>query len=99
MGPVIHVGVAVLVVLTVALTAAVLVWFVWSFGYRAGWRTARGAPPHCPRCGYSLVGLRQCRCPECGTEFSLDELWRAALRRRALSVDSPEASSAPDANK
>lgn len=28
----------------------------------------------CPRCGYDLRGLREARCPECGTEYTLDEL-------------------------
>ena len=32
---------------------------------------------NCPQCGYSLVGLRELRCPECGTRFTLDELIRA----------------------
>jgi uncharacterized C2H2 Zn-finger protein len=32
---------------------------------------------NCPQCGYSLVGLRDLRCPECGTEFTIDELIRA----------------------
>lgn len=32
---------------------------------------------HCPSCGYSLIGLRELRCPECGVEFVLDELIRA----------------------
>ncbi len=30
----------------------------------------------CPRCGYSLVGLSESRCPECGAKFTLDELIR-----------------------
>ena len=29
---------------------------------------------HCPRCGYNLTGLREARCPECGTQYTLDEL-------------------------
>ena len=33
--------------------------------------------PHCPSCGYLLKGLRATRCPECGTEPTLDELWAA----------------------
>lgn len=32
---------------------------------------------NCPACGYSLIGLRELRCPECGREFVLDELIRA----------------------
>jgi hypothetical protein len=32
---------------------------------------------NCPECGYLLVGLRDLRCPECGTQFTLDELIRA----------------------
>lgn len=32
---------------------------------------------HCPNCGYSLIGLRDLRCPECGTRFTIDELIRA----------------------
>ena len=32
---------------------------------------------NCPDCGYSLIGLRDLRCPECGTTFTIDELIRA----------------------
>lgn len=28
----------------------------------------------CPACGYSLIGLRDLRCPECGETFTIDEL-------------------------
>ena len=28
----------------------------------------------CPKCGYNLTGLHQARCPECGTQFTLNEL-------------------------
>jgi hypothetical protein len=31
----------------------------------------------CPSCGYSLIGLRELRCPECGAGFAIDELIRA----------------------
>ena len=30
--------------------------------------------PRCRKCGYLLVGLRDPRCPECGTGFDLEEL-------------------------
>ena len=32
---------------------------------------------HCPNCSYSLIGLTELRCPECGTTFTIDELIRA----------------------
>ena len=28
----------------------------------------------CPACGYSLVGLSECRCPECGEQFTIEQL-------------------------
>lgn len=31
--------------------------------------------PHCPQCQYPLTGLTHTRCPECGTEPTLDALW------------------------
>jgi hypothetical protein len=29
----------------------------------------------CPSCEYSMVGLKEARCPECGQEFTLNELF------------------------
>ncbi len=41
-----------------------------------------------PGCGYSLVGLETCQCPECGAAFTIDQLIRdqdyAVLRGPAL---------------
>ena len=31
----------------------------------------------CPTCGYDLTGLREARCPECGSQFTLDQLYAA----------------------
>ena len=28
----------------------------------------------CPGCGYSMVGLAHCQCPECGVEYTIDGL-------------------------
>lgn len=38
---------------------------------------ARGEGPKCLDCGYPLTGLCGTRCPECGHEPTLDELWRS----------------------
>ncbi len=32
-------------------------------------------PLACPRCDYDMRGLNQARCPECGTEYTLDGLF------------------------
>ncbi len=31
---------------------------------------------YCPSCGYSLIGLVESRCPECGAQYTIDELIR-----------------------
>ncbi|MFG0328512.1 MAG: hypothetical protein ACF8PN_01325 [Phycisphaerales bacterium] len=33
----------------------------------------------CPGCGYSMVGLHECRCPECGEAFTIDEIIRLQM--------------------
>ena len=68
-------GVFLLVLLTGGL-ALFVVFLIWRDGYGRGWRAARATPPKCLRCGYNLSGLTQCRCPECGTEYRIDDLWR-----------------------
>jgi hypothetical protein len=38
---------------------------------------------HCEHCGYSLTGLTENRCPECGRTFDVDALRLAAQARAA----------------
>jgi tRNA(Ile2) C34 agmatinyltransferase TiaS len=40
---------------------------------------AQASTPHCPRCGYNMTGLTQARCPECGSQYTLDALIAANL--------------------
>jgi len=40
--------------------------------------------PTCLACGYTLTGLRENRCPECGKAFSLEELQRRQKRDAQL---------------
>jgi uncharacterized membrane protein YfcA len=40
-------------------------------------RKTPGAQVVCPTCGYNLAGLSEARCPECGGQFTLDELFAA----------------------
>ena len=60
----------------------VIGWGVWMAATMWLWPMRMGvdqtAPgPRCPRCDYPLTGLRHTRCPECGHEPTLDELWSA----------------------
>lgn len=40
-------------------------------------RTGAGATLPCPKCRYDMRGLREARCPECGTVYTLDGLLEA----------------------
>jgi hypothetical protein len=40
----------------------------------------------CPTCGYNLTGLKEPRCPECGTQFTLDELLASQPSRAAAEL-------------
>jgi len=73
----VYVGVFFLVALTAGVTLLVL-WLVWRNGFVRGWRHARKDAPCCPVCGYNLSGLTHCRCPECGKEYQLEQLWQTA---------------------
>jgi hypothetical protein len=52
----------------------------------------------CPRCGYSMKGLREARCPECGTQYTLDELLLEFLGdpEKDESASPPPIAQAPD---
>jgi hypothetical protein len=40
--------------------------------------------PVCLQCGYSMKGLSEARCPECGRQYTLDELLAAQRPRDSL---------------
>lgn len=40
----------------------------------------------CPRCGYNMTGLNHARCPECGTQYTLNELF-ATLRDPSIDLE------------
>jgi len=76
------------IVLILPIVSEVLIALSFARGYRFGdqWVGARVVPKGqrfrrpfavtkgiCEKCGYSLVGLQSDRCPECGTEFDMDE--------------------------
>lgn len=65
-------------VLMLAGAALLVVWTAAARDLRRG-RPLRneqdGLPDvRCPSCDYRMVGLRESRCPECGTAYTLDEL-------------------------
>jgi hypothetical protein len=73
-------------------------------------RHAGGRPLHdesgiidlrCPGCDYRMVGLNEARCPECGQQYTLDELVRKQdfdllRQRRATPLPPVEHISAPE---
>jgi DNA-directed RNA polymerase subunit RPC12/RpoP len=71
-----------------------IVWMLgWLGGTALAWReTARERAQRlaafgvgtvaCPTCGYNLTGLREARCPECGSKFTLDQLYGEVLEQR-----------------
>ncbi|MCG8407257.1 MAG: hypothetical protein MI923_18825 [Phycisphaerales bacterium] len=44
----------------------------------------------CPKCGYNMTGLNHARCPECGTQYSLDEMLMT-LRERIGDIECEQA--------
>ena len=42
----------------------------------------------CPVCGYSMIGLREARCPECGALFTLEQLVASQPQSDAQASDS-----------
>jgi len=47
----------------------------------------------CPNCGYNMTGLREARCPECGSVFTIDQLVSGQPQRDAsvlVDVDGSE---------
>lgn len=63
--------------------APVVGWGLWMAVTVRFWPMKPGArgqsdlSPRCLKCGYLLTGLRATRCPECGDEPTIDELWAA----------------------
>jgi hypothetical protein len=50
---------------------------MWLWPFTTSGADAVEASPRCLKCGYLLKGLTRTRCPECGDERTLDELWAA----------------------
>lgn len=48
---------------------------------------AGGAGVSCPTCGYNLTGLTATRCPECGSQFTLDELLASQPGREGAELE------------
>ncbi len=41
----------------------------------------------CPQCGYNLTGLSEARCPECGTRYTLSDLYARQPSREATEIE------------
>jgi hypothetical protein len=56
-----------------------LIWFTEPASARRFESADDSRPVTCPKCGYNMTGLKQARCPECGTQYTLDELFTTFL--------------------
>ena len=45
--------------------------------------------PVCPTCGYNMTGLTEARCPECGAQFTLNELLAGQPSRAPAEIEAP----------
>jgi len=73
---------------------AILLWvvftiFIWRESPQERAARLKGAAGGvvCPTCGYNLTGLTATRCPECGTQFTLDELLASQPGRAAVELE------------
>ena len=71
-----------------------MLWVVfWLFGTALVWMelpaerrrrlaSVGAAEVACPTCGYNLKGLKTTGCPECGSSFTIDQLFASHVERR-----------------
>lgn len=59
------------------LGATVLLWKETASERRERLRQSSGETLLCPKCGYNLTGLHEATCPECGSRFTLNQLFAA----------------------
>ena len=52
-----------------------LIWHETARERAARLRAVSAGTIACPQCGYNLTGLHEARCPECGTQYTLNELF------------------------
>jgi peptidoglycan/LPS O-acetylase OafA/YrhL len=77
-------------------TAAPLLWivatiFIWRETAEERGERLSGAAAGivCPVCGYNLTGLTATRCPECGKQFTIDELLASQPNRVPAELEAP----------
>lgn len=52
-------------------------------------RSANADVLTCPRCGYNLTGLHEARCPECGAQYTLNQLLASQHRDEIADAATP----------
>jgi len=79
-----------------AIIVGAMAWLtLWLSGTPLVWRETRGERRErlallgvggslsCPTCGYPMRGLHEAKCPECGSRFTLEQLFAALTSRDA----------------
>lgn len=80
--------------MVVGTSLAPLLWLigttlVWRETFQERGKRLRRSDPNaliCPRCAYNLTGLKEARCPECGTQYTLEQLFAAQPSRAQVEL-------------
>ena len=68
------------------LAVCVLIWRETAAERAERVRQAAGDALFCPKCGYNMTGLYEARCPECGSRFTVDQLY-ASQKKETLEAE------------
>lgn len=77
------------------LAASILLWAETPDERRIRLQQDAGEALFCPRCAYNMKGLHEARCPECGSQYTLDRLF-AAQKKDRLETPAPTPESQPE---
>jgi len=74
------------------LLATILIWRETPAERTARLQATAGKAVFCPKCGYNMTGLHESCCPECGEQFTLDQLLAAQQPYRVEDLYGAQAS-------
>jgi hypothetical protein len=73
-----------LVAIPLWLVATILLWRETALERAERIRQSASDVLFCPRCGYNMTGLHMARCPECGAQYTLNQLFAAQRQEHEI---------------